>query len=146
MSNKFDKDNIFVKTNRYDDIIDLPAPNPKHHKRMERAMRAAQFAPFQALTGFEEAVIETARTVDKKIVLSEDAIDILSLKLNYLKSKERHLIEIFVTYFIKDEYKDGGIYVKDKFTLKKVDEYERKLLFTDGSNIAIDDIVEIEWN
>lgn len=45
----------------YEDIINLPHYEPKRHPRMSMEARAAQFAPFAALTGYEEAIKEAAK-------------------------------------------------------------------------------------
>ena len=88
---------------RYDDIIDLPHYEPKH-KRMTMENRAAQFAPFAALTGHGAAIAETARLTDSMTELSADEQIRLSRILNY--AYEKHL-EINLTYFIPDARKAG---------------------------------------
>ena len=53
-------------TGRYDDIIDLPHWEPKHHQRMSLEDRAAQFAPFAALTGFGDVIDDTSRKINSR--------------------------------------------------------------------------------
>lgn len=70
-------------SNKYDDIINLPRPESKY-PRMPRANRAAQFSPFAALTGHEEAIRETASLMD-----TNNAQEIrLKLNKNY---RNRHI-------------------------------------------------------
>ena len=87
---------------KYDDIINLPHYEPKNHKRMSIESRSAQFAPFSALTGYEDEVRETARLTEKEIVLTNDQRLIINEKLNFLKDKD---IYVKVIYFIKDKKK-----------------------------------------
>ena len=92
---------------KYDDIINLPRPEPVR-PRMTDTERAAQFAPFSALTGYDEAVGETARIVDRKIELSEDEKDELDRKTKEIRKIPEE--KIAVTYFVADKNKTGGAY------------------------------------
>jgi hypothetical protein len=109
---------------------------------MNRVARAAQFAPFAALSGFEELVIEEARVTDERRALSEEEkiriSDILSNALENGKSAE-----ISITYFVSDKYKKGGSYVTRVGTLASLDAYRRVIIMTDGGEIPIDDITEV---
>ncbi len=127
----------------YDDIINIPRPISKNHKPMTRSQRAAQFSPFAALKGYEEAIEETQRIVVEKKILSEDEKSIISAKLTYLhqsKSKE----EIHITYFVKDEKKKGGTYQEKIGIIRKIDDVELKIYFTDKTVIAVNDIINIK--
>ncbi len=133
--------NIDVIT-KYGDIIDLQHPDSLKHKRMSLYNRAAQFAPFAALTGYEEAIMETGRQVSEKLILSESQKANLDWKLQELSS---HLSEqeLCITWFKKDEKKAGGEYVSTKGYVKKIDPIERRLILTDGQIIGMNDIYEI---
>ncbi len=129
--------------NPYEDIINLPHHVSKTHPQMPMQDRAAQFSPFAALTGYDDAIDETARLTGKKIELSEEAKEILDRKLQYLGSIISDQPEISVTYFVPDEKKDGGEYVTVKGNLKRIDEYERAIILTDGERIGMDEIIDI---
>ncbi len=129
--------------NPYEDIINLPHHVSKTHPQMSMQDRAAQFSPFAALTGYDDAIDETARLTGRKLELGEEAKEILDRKLQYLGSIISEQPEISVTYFVPDEKKDGGSYTTATGCLKRIDEYERLLLFTDGTRISLDEILDI---
>lgn len=128
---------------KYDDMINLPRPEPTR-SRMGGLERAAQFAPFAALTGYDEAVGETARLVDEKIELSEDEREYLDEQTK--KIREIPEREIAVTYFIADKRKSGGAYLTAHGFVKKIDEIERLLVLTSGERIPLDDIFDIDFS
>lgn len=129
---------------RYDDILDLPHPISKTHPQMPVADRAAQFAPFAALTGHGEAVRETARPTEKRIELDEDSKAVLDAKLQSIRKQLESEPLVTITYFVPDKKKQGGMYVTVTGSAKKIQEYERSLILTDGTRIPVDEIVEIE--
>lgn len=129
----------------FDDIISMKYPNQEIEKEFpNRVLRAAQFEPFAALTGHDEAVKETARLTDKRLSLDESAKEELSRKLNYLIDFTDFLPEVVITYFVPDELKDGGKYVSVVGIVKKVCSYDRMVILEDGLEIGIDDILMIE--
>ena len=113
---------------KYDDIINLPHHVSKKHSQMPIADRAAQFAPFAALTGYEEQVKETARLTEKKIEIDDGLKEILGNKLIYIQENLNIKSELIFTYFILDSRKSGGRYVEKKGIVKKIDIIEQ--LFT----------------
>ena len=113
---------------------------------MERSKRAAQFAPFAALTGYAEAINETGRIVSQKKIISNEEKEKISNILNYLNEHIKDSIEIIVIHFVKDEKKQGGTYKKHQGILHKIDEYQRNIVFTDKTKIHIDDILKIICN
>ena len=129
---------------RYDDIIHLPHPTSTRHPRMPIADRAAQFAPFAALTGYDSAIKETARLTDEWVALDENAKAELDLKLRYLLDQLPNPPEAVFTYFEPDSKKDGGAYVSKSGIIKRIDPLEHKVILRDGSMIPIEFIVEIE--
>lgn len=131
-------------SNSYDDIIDLPHPISQRHPRMPMIDRAAQFAPFQALTGYGDAIQETARLTDQKIELTEDEKLLLDMKLRELIKAIPDGPEAGFTYFKPDSKKDGGTYVSVTGIVKKVDSLERIVLLDNGMVIPIDAILIIE--
>ena len=127
---------------RYDDIINLPHPTSAKHPRMPMGDRAAQFQPFQALVGYGAAIAETVRLTDQKAELTEEEKAILDEKLRLLL--ETGGPGVF-TYFLPDERKDGGAYVTTMGAVKKIDPLEGRVVFTDGTRIPVEDILEIEF-
>lgn len=129
---------------RYDDIIDHFHHVSKNHPPMPTADRAAQFAPFAALTGHGTAVMETARLTQERVELDEDCKADINRQLQQLKELEDDEPAVAVTYFVKDKRKSGGAYVTVAGRVKKIDEYKRHMLLTDSTKIPIDEIIEIE--
>lgn len=129
---------------RYDDIIDLPHHISPTRPHMSMSDRAAQFSPFAALTGYDGVIRESGRLTKERVELSEEELETLGRKQQYLMSIIDESPEITVTYFVPDSLKEGGEYVTCSGRLKRIDEYERRLVFTDGTKVDIDDVVEIE--
>ena len=130
---------------KYDDIINLPHHQSKERAHMSLHDRAAQFAPFAALTGYEEAIEETARLTDEKITLDDTAIEKINEKLYELS---QHLFEkrnVSITYFRPDALKKGGAYLTDVGTIKRIDEIEKLILMDSGMKIKLEQIVGIEY-
>ncbi|MDD3184497.1 MAG: hypothetical protein PHT76_04230 [Anaerostipes sp.] len=128
----------------YEDIIDLPHHVSKKHPQMSRKNRAAQFAPFAALTGYEDAILETGRLTDKKIELDEDARELLDIKLQMISCHLEEKRQIKITYFKEDERKDGGAYVTVEGVIKKISTIKRDIFLQDRTKIRMDDIIELE--
>ena len=131
------------KKGRYDDIINLPHPTSKKHPRMSRSDRAAQFAPFSALTGFSAAIDETARLTEERLELDEYEKLAICDAINEIISVISTQPLIDVTYFIADSYKSGGKYVGVSGNVKKIDEQEGIIVLTDNTRIPISDIILI---
>ena len=128
-------------TGSYTDILNLPHPTSKKHPRMTRTARAAQFAPFAALTGYNEAVKETARLTDEQLELDDTEKAQLNEKLQLLRQHLPRQLPITITFFIPDTQKTGGSYQTITGSVKKIQEYERRLIMTDGTIIPIDAII-----
>ncbi|NLU24171.1 MAG: YolD-like family protein [Clostridiales bacterium] len=131
-------------TGPYDDIIHLPHHVSATRPHMTAGDRAAQFSPFAALTGYDAAIKETARLTDKKLELDESMKDTLSKRLQIILSQIKERPEVSITYFQPDMKKSGGAYVTAIGTVKKIDEYERIVVMTDGTAIPIDEIIRID--
>jgi len=129
--------------NKYADIINLPHHTSRTRPRMMISARAAQFAPFAALTGFGAAVDETARLTDDRIVLDENAKAILDSKLQRIAEHLDDLPEVTFTYFEPDKKKSGGAYVSITGHVKEIDEYARIVKLWDGTKIPIGQIFGI---
>ena len=131
-------------SHRYDDIIDLPHHVSEKHPQMPMADRAAQFSPFAALTGYDAAIVETARLTDQKRELTEEQKQEISKGLRALQERIRTDPVVTVTFFQPDERKAGGAYRTVTGRAKKVDEYLGMLLLTDGTAIPFDSILSME--
>lgn len=126
----------------YEDIIALPHHVSVSHPQMALADRAAQFSPFAALTGYEDAIDESARLTEEQIELDENAREELDEKLRQIRECGEAHPEITVTYFQKDARKDGGAYVTLTDRVKKIDEYARMISFMDGTVVRIENILQ----
>ena len=129
---------------KYDVIMDLPHHQSKERTHMSLHDRAAQFAPFAALAGHEEAIEETARLTDEKIMLDETAIEKINEKLYDISQHLSEKRNVSITYFRPDTQKCGGAYLTDVGTVKKMDEVEKVILMDSGMKIAMEQIIEIE--
>lgn len=119
----------------YDDIISLEHPVSRIHPRMTMAGRAAQFAPFSALSGYGETIRETARQTERLREISEENADFLNRKMTFLRERiaERH--EISVVWFQPDNRKDGGAYQTSYGWVRMMDDNGRQLIMMDGTVI-----------
>ncbi len=130
--------------NRYNEIINLPHHVSKTRPQMPMSDRAAQFAPFAALTGYDAAIKETGRLTDEKIEMDEEALNILNMKFQILVDSLDDEPEVTFTYFKPDERKAGGAYIEVTGTVKKVDDFERLIIMQNGTKMPMDDILNIE--
>ena len=128
---------------RYDDIIHLPHHVSKTRKPMPMINRAAQFAPFAALTGHDEAIAETAWQTAPRRILSSDEQEILSKRLAYAIDHIGERPNLTFTYFIPDTQKEGGRYVSASGILRAYDDFEKKIALEDGTVILIETIISI---
>lgn len=128
----------------YEDIVDLPHHVSKKHPQPTMADRAARFAPFAAITGYEEMVLEEARITDDRIELDENSKAALNEKLNMILEFIDEQTEVSMTYFEPDKRKAGGAYVTFTGTVKHIDEYEHLVIMTDGKKINIDDVYNLQ--
>jgi len=129
----------------YDDIINMPRHISSKHTQMKIIDRAAQFAPFAALTGHKESIDEASRITDSKKELDENQKEILNNKLNYILLNLDKLFEIKITYFQADLKKSGGKYITVLANIKKIDEYNKVLVLNNGMKIKLDDLYWLEW-
>lgn len=127
----------------YEDIIDLPHHVSGKHPPMDMEKRAAQFMPFRALTGYEDAVAETARLTQRKIDLSEEERADLDVRLRLLSERLQEKPLVRVTYFLADPLKEGGSYESFTGRLRRIDPYEKSLVFVQGERIPLKDILSL---
>lgn len=126
----------------YDHIMLMPRHECHDRPHMTNYDRAAQFAPFAALTGYDSIVEETARLTDGRPILDEDEKHIIDVQLRELRQGAVRRARI--SYFVPDERKRGGAILRHEGEVAAVNETLRLILFADGAGIRIDDIVEAE--
>ena len=130
--------------NPYEDILHLPHHVSKTRPQMPMSDRAAQFSPFAALTGYDEAIDETARLTDSRLVMSDEALSVLDAKFRLLMEKMDEEPEVKIIYFKPDEKKAGGAYLSLRGVVKSVDEVGRMIVLRDGTRLSMDDILDME--
>ena len=130
-------------TEDYSDIINLPHHVSHNHPQMPMEARAAQFAPFAALTGYDAVIHETARLTDRHVELEEYDNERLNRMFAELMSILDNHPKITVSYFLPDERKAGGSYNTTSGKVMKIDTYEHLLWMDDGTKIPITDIIDL---
>lgn len=129
---------------KYKDIINLPHKQSSKRPHMSLLDRAAQFAPFAALVGYDDAIKETGRLTDERIEMSEEKLTALNARYQILVDHLGEEPEVTITYFVPDIYKTGGSYITTTGVIKKLDAYERLITMTDGTKILMDDVLTLE--
>ncbi|MDO4632465.1 MAG: hypothetical protein Q4B01_01255 [Eubacteriales bacterium] len=129
---------------KYDEIIHLSRPVDNRHPAMSLHNRAAQFAPFDALTGFGGRIYETSRLTSERIDLTEDVKQTINARLLRIEAHIKEHPLVTVTYFLPDKTKDGGSYPTVTARVLKIDIYEERLRLENDLNIAFDDIMALE--
>lgn len=127
----------------YDDIINLPHYVSKKQPQMSREARAAQFAPFAALTGYGDAVEETARIVGKKIDVDEEMKAIINDKLNIINSHITDKPEVNLTYYVPDKKKDGGSYISITGNVRQIDVVNGVIILSNKKKINLSDLIGV---
>jgi len=131
-------------TDNYDDIINLPHHVSTRHPQMSMMNRAAQFAPFAALTGHSSAIEETARLTNTQIELPDEDSEILNQKMAYLREAINEHPTISITYFEPDKKKAGGKYKSTKGQLQNIDDYNQTIVLKNGEMIPLKSILDIQ--
>lgn len=132
-----------MSKNEYDDIIDLPHHVSENRQRMPMSDRAAQFAPFSALTGYGATVEEAGRLTSKRATLDEYEKERIDRELRYISENTASEVNIKVVFFVPDSKKSGGAYHTLRGFAERIDEYERILLMSNGTIIPVDDIYSL---
>ena len=136
--------NDYINEHKYDDILNMPHHVSSTRPHMSMHDRAAQFSPFAALVGYDDAVKETARLTNEKLELTADKIVNLNKKIAFLTEHADERPEVTIEYFIPDKKKAGGKYVTLSGNFRRIDEYSHNMIFTSGEEIPLNDIFEIE--
>ena len=129
---------------KYNEIMGLPHHVSKTRPQMPMSDRAAQFAPFAALTGYDAAIKETGRLTDERIELDVEVLSALDMKYQLLMEALDEAPEVTITYFRPDERKAGGKFVSAVGAVKKIDDFERRITMRDGTRIPMDDVLSID--
>ena len=130
--------------NNYDDIINMPHHVSKIRKPMSLQNRSAQFAPFSALTTYDDKIREVARETSKKIELDECIKLMLNEKLCLIKNDIKLRPRVTITYFARDNKKKGGCYKTITSNVKIVDEVYKRIVLIDNTIISFDNIIDIK--
>ena len=131
------------ENNKYEDIINMPHHVSRKHPQMSLYARSAQFAPFAALTGYGEAVEETERVTDSKREIDEELKIDLDRKLQWIRENLKNKPKVTFTYFIPDGKKDGGSYQTVTGVVKRIDEYNEKIILEDENEFYISETIDI---
>ena len=128
---------------KYERIVGLPHKQSSTRKHMSLHDRAAQFAPFAALTGYESSIQEKSRLTTQRLEIDEYEIEQLNYKLQIIAE---HLgdMKVAITYFVPDALKSGGVYITKSGAVKQIDEYTKTVIMTDKTTIPIEEIINIE--
>jgi len=127
----------------YEDIINLPHHVSSRHPQMSMMNRAAQFAPFAALTGHAAAIEEIARLTDEQHELAEEDSESLNQKMIYLREVINEHPIITITYFEPDKKKAGGAYKSIESQLKNIDDYSQSIVLKSGEMIPLKSVLDI---
>lgn len=134
-------------TDRYDDIIDLPHHRSRTHPPLSMHQRAAQFMPFAALSGYEDILRETGRTLESRAELESDAQELLNRRLNTVISRLPQRTRVSISYFQPDDARedtDGGAYRSVDGEVTGYRQSARALVMQDGAEISCDNIVQLD--
>lgn len=128
---------------RYDDILNVQRPVSKNHRHMLVSNRAAQFMPYDALSGYRESIQENGRITLQKVELSDDEKSKINDVLNQILVQIKNHPKVRMTYFLMDDYKDGGSYEQIEGCVKKIE--LGKVIFMDRFSVEIEDIISMEF-
>lgn len=131
-----------LDSHRYDDLLSVQRPVSKNHRHMSNANRAAQFMPYDALSGYKEAIQENGRITVQKVELSDEEKSKINDVLNQILIQIKNHPKVRMTYYVLDDYKDGGSYEQIEEQVKKIE--FGKVFFMNCVAIDIEDIISIE--
>lgn len=133
-------------TEDFSDIINLPHHQSRRHPQMSMKERAAQFAPFAALTGYGSAISEVARLTEEQVPIGDDDNDRLNRLVTHIADRISEQPSVTIVYFKPDSRKQGGSYETITGRLKRIDDYEQQLVMLDGTAIPFENIMDISQN
>lgn len=128
---------------RYAELLYLPHHTSSRHPPMPRENRAAQFAPFAALTGHVDAVAETARLTQPRAALDESMIAELDARIGQLRAQIGTQPAAEITYFVPDHKKEGGAYVTVRGRVCKIRDFEKQIVLEDGTIVLVEQVMDL---
>lgn len=129
--------------NKYDNIINLPHHISKYRTHLSSSQRASQFAPFSALTGYNDAIKEKEKVLVDKIILEDDEKELINECLQKLNNDIKNNPYVTIIYFVKDKLTDKGNYITISGNLKKIDTINNYITLTNNAKIYLDEILNI---
>lgn len=130
-----------IQNEKYDDIINMEHHISKKHPQMSLENRSTQFAPFSALTGYDDEVEEVCRYTEEQKYIDEEKKEEINNKLQIIKQQKDK--KVMIQYFEKDSKKEGGKYIKTEGKIKKIDDYQKAIYMDNNKKILLDNIINI---
>lgn len=128
---------------KYEAIIDLPHHISPTRPRMSLSQRAAQFAPFAALTGYDAVLAETARQTAAEVLLEDSEVAQINRRLCWVKENLGKMPKVEIRMFCPDGRKSGGSYRTLSGKVVKIDEYSQKLRLESGEWVEFKRIIQL---
>jgi len=129
---------------RYEDVLPLPHHRSPRRAPLSRQDRAAQFAPFAALSGHSETLAECARRTDDCPPLAEDQQELLDRQLRHLARQIQRQPLVELSFFQPDARKSGGRFCRLRGRLLAIDSRRELLLLSDGRQVPFRHLRELE--
>ena len=130
-----------IQNGKYDDIINMEHHISEKHPQMSLENRSAQFAPFSALTGYDDEVEEVCRYTEEQKYIDEEKKEEINNKLQIIKQQKDK--KVMIQYFEKDSKKEGGKYIKTEGKIEKIDDYQKAIYMDNNQKILLDNIINI---
>lgn len=128
---------------KYKDIIDHEHHVSSRHPRMSALDRAAQFAPFAALTGYDSVIAETGRQTHDRVELDEMQILSLNEAMACIQERLPNRPKVRLTRFVPDSRKKGGSYQTLEGRVRNIDHTAGTMILYDGSSIPLKDLTQL---
>lgn len=128
----------------YSDIINMPRHVSNAYPHMSMLDRAAQFMPFDALTGFDEAIDETERLTQERMSLSEGDLEAMDKRMAFLLERGLPSSEVELTVFVRDDRKAGGRFVTVRGRIRRVSEADGRIVMEDGTSVPLEDVCAVD--
>jgi len=133
-----------MSNSKYQDIINLPHHQSANRPHMSLHDRAAQFAPFAALRGYDDEISETARLTDRLLELNDEQIESINQQIHLIIENIKSVPMARITYFVPDDKKEGGKYVTIEANIRRIDEVQKQIILANGNCIEVSDLFSIE--
>lgn len=133
-----------MSNSKYQDIINLPHHQSANRPHMSLHDRAAQFAPFAALRGYDDEISETARLTDRQLELNDEQIESINQQIHLIIENIKSVPMAKITYFVPDDKKEGGKYITIEANIRRIDEVQKQIILANGDCIEISKLFSIE--